>query len=236
MDQAVHYIPQQASNHTASGGDKMKRRVTMNKDLNVQAQIILVGDDGEQQVGEAYEEWEESMVTECSDDDDDDDEDDDFESMDEKEQEQDDIGVNPDSLQHRASHQESTTAAASSLSVSQQQPASSVPDSNTTASSNSSTSSTNTPPNHASINTKQPTPVGSLWRLFSRGKRITISSPALLFPLVYHRKMPIVDLCLHLLLQSCPKIEQLLVTVMQQPATTTTINLLSSVYLQAMSM
>lgn len=182
MDQAVHYIPQQASNHTASGGDKMKRRVTMNKDLNVQAQIILVGDDGEQQVGEAYEEWEESMVTECSDDDDEDDEDDDFESMDEKEQEQDDIGVNPDSLQHRASHQESTTAAASSLSVSQQQPASSVPDSNTTASSNSSTSSTNTPPNHASINTKQPTPVGSLWRLFSRGKKDNNIKPSSVIP------------------------------------------------------
>ncbi|KAI7886256.1 hypothetical protein K492DRAFT_122695, partial [Lichtheimia hyalospora FSU 10163] len=85
MDQAVHYIPQATNNTSAAVGNK-KRRVTMNKDLNVQVQIILVGDDGEQQVGEAYEEWEESMVTECSDDDDD------FESMDEKEQEQDDIG------------------------------------------------------------------------------------------------------------------------------------------------
>lgn len=192
MDQAVHYIPQASKNSTAATGSKIpKRRVTMNKDLNVQVQIILVGDDGEQQVGEAYEEWEESMVTECSDDDDDDDDDDnDFESMDEKEQ--DDIGVSHDSLQHRASHQESTTAAtaaASSPSVTQQQ---SLPDSNTTTSSNSSTSSTSTPPNAIStpstINNKQPTsgttttPVGSLWRLFSRGKKDNNIKPSSVIP------------------------------------------------------
>lgn len=191
MDQAVHYIPQASKNSTATGSKMPKRRVTMNKDLNVQVQIILVGDDGEQQVGEAYEEWEESMVTECSDDDDDDDDDNDFESMDEKEQEQDDIGVHHDSLQHRASHQESSTTTATAASVSQQQ---SLPDSNTTTSSNSSTSSTSTPPNAISTpstinnNNKQPTsgttttPVGSLWRLFSRGKKDNNIKPSSVIP------------------------------------------------------
>ncbi|KAI9321287.1 hypothetical protein BX666DRAFT_2023435 [Dichotomocladium elegans] len=74
LDQATHYIPKKIE----KTGNKVKRRVTIGKDLSVQAHIILIGDDGEEEVGEAYEEWKENIVdnsTESEDDDDDDDDD-----------------------------------------------------------------------------------------------------------------------------------------------------------------
>ena len=62
MEQAVHYISDE--NKKKKGG--RQRRVTMNKDLSVQAQIILTGDDEDHEVGEAYEEWEEDMNDDAS--------------------------------------------------------------------------------------------------------------------------------------------------------------------------
>ncbi|KAI9321230.1 hypothetical protein BX666DRAFT_1834955, partial [Dichotomocladium elegans] len=61
--QTVDDIPSQPPNKKT----KSHRRVTLSKDLCVQAQIILIGDDGEQEVGEAYEEWEEDMIDDDSD-------------------------------------------------------------------------------------------------------------------------------------------------------------------------
>lgn len=61
LDQATHYIQKEEKKKTTK-----KRRVTMCKDLSVQAQIILIGDDEEQEVGEAYEEWQEDMQDDCS--------------------------------------------------------------------------------------------------------------------------------------------------------------------------
>lgn len=57
LDQATHYIQKEVKKKTAT----KKRRVTMCKDLSVQAQIILIGDDEEEEVGEAYEEWQKDM-------------------------------------------------------------------------------------------------------------------------------------------------------------------------------
>ncbi|KAI7849799.1 hypothetical protein BDC45DRAFT_573502 [Circinella umbellata] len=62
MDQAVHYI----SDENKKKKGARQRRVTLNKDLSVQAQIILTGDDEDHEVGEAYEEWEEDMNDDAS--------------------------------------------------------------------------------------------------------------------------------------------------------------------------
>ncbi|KAI7878456.1 hypothetical protein K492DRAFT_164864 [Lichtheimia hyalospora FSU 10163] len=61
LDQATHYINKEEKKKTIK-----KRRVTVSKDLSVQAQIILIGDDEEEEVGEAYEEWQEDMQDDCS--------------------------------------------------------------------------------------------------------------------------------------------------------------------------
>lgn len=62
-DQAQHYI----ENATTAAAPRKKashgKRVTVNKGLSIQVQIILTGDDEDQEVGEAYEEYEEEMAT-----------------------------------------------------------------------------------------------------------------------------------------------------------------------------
>lgn len=109
-DTAVHYIPKSSQAH----GTGRTRRVTMGKELSVQVQIILTGDDDEDEVGEAYEEWKEEMA---EDDDDDYEEDTTLEDGEgigedqdegERRQRNNSGGVRPPNhlLQDRASHQE----------------------------------------------------------------------------------------------------------------------------------
>ncbi|KAI8144082.1 hypothetical protein BJV82DRAFT_75924 [Fennellomyces sp. T-0311] len=136
MDQAIHYIP----NEKKKKGGK-QRRVTMNKDLSVQAQIILTGDDEDHEVGEAYEEWEEDMADDAS------------MMSDQESDEEDDDPQDVSNVGVGLQDQERSTAPAAA-------PQPLQTNNNAVPQTNSRTTSDD----------KRP-PTGNFWRLFSRNKR-----------------------------------------------------------------
>ncbi|KAI9497295.1 hypothetical protein BDB00DRAFT_23254 [Zychaea mexicana] len=171
MDQAVHYIPNENIKKKGAG----QRRVTMNKDLSVQAQIILTGDDEDHEVGEAYEEWEEDMADDASilteqDMDDDDDNDDGEEEEYGQHVSSNAVGV-PKKLQDQK------RSAAAQAPAAAPQPLQSVNNNNDAVSSSSSSSAATTittgaaaPTPRNSGDDKRP-PSNTFWRLFSRNKK-----------------------------------------------------------------
>lgn len=163
-DQAQHYI----ENATTAAAPRKKashgKRVTVNKGLSIQVQIILTGDDEDQEVGEAYEEYEEEMAT----DDEEDEEEFQEEQIDNEDEKsntvRDQDNSSSNSSNRGAEHlQEETTSVhlpkvnlADKAPVSQQQ-----------QQQRNATSPILLPPSSAADDDKK----NALWRLFSRNKK-----------------------------------------------------------------
>ncbi|KAI9244959.1 hypothetical protein BDA99DRAFT_528568 [Phascolomyces articulosus] len=168
IDQAVHYIPNEKKK---KGG--RQRRVTMNKDLSVQAQIILTGDDEDHEVGEAYEEWEEDMADDASmlseyDNDEEEDEDDSIQDDKERNVSSNIVGVPQLQDQERIAAAPKSTTAAAPQSILR----SNNNNNNAVSSSSTSSSSTATTSSSALRNIDdKPPQSNTFWRLFSRSKK-----------------------------------------------------------------